>query len=231
MKQRLTTQDVAMAPKEVAEVLGVKVQFVMRLLRAGKLKGGKMGKFWRVYPSAVKTYMDQCMEPSNGRSEASEGTLNKMKYNAGLRSMAMAPEGFKKLDTDIKRLKGEIQIRNQLERVPKIAKLKSTVEAKEEKKRQMQNMPDRLNGLSDSAYPGMRELADEDPDDLEHRFTREAQDSVEGDFRGESTYDRDEKPFSTGRFAVKAEPAERAKTSDAKEAAWRVMKADSESES
>jgi len=48
MNPKLTTQDVAMAPQEVAEVLGVKVQFVMRLLRAGKLKGGKMGKFWRV---------------------------------------------------------------------------------------------------------------------------------------------------------------------------------------
>jgi excisionase family DNA binding protein len=229
MKERLTLQDVAMAPKEVAEVLGVKVQFVMRLLRAGNLKGGKMGKFWRVYPSAVNAYMNQCIEAGNGRSEASEGTLNKMKYNAGLKSMAMAPKSFERLDTDIKRLKGEIQIRNQLARVPKIARLKSTVEVKEEKSRQMQNMPDLLNNLSELAYPGMRALADEDPDDLEQRFTREAQDSLEGSFQGEESHHYDEMPFSAGPFAAKAGYAERVKKPDLKETAWKVMKADSDS--
>ena len=229
MNPKLSIQDVAMAPKEVAEVLGVKVQFVMRLLRAGKLKGGKMGKFWRVYPSAVQAYVDQCMEAGNGRSKASEGTLNKMKYNAGLKRMTMAPKSFERLDTDIKRLKGEIQIRNQLARVPKIARLKSTVEAKEEKRRQIDGMPDLLNNLSELAYPGMRELADEDPDDLEDQFTREAQDSVEGSFQGEVPDHADEMPFSAGPFAAKAEYGEHAKESESKEAAWRVMKADSDS--
>ena len=226
MKERLTTQDVAMAPQEVAEVLGVKVQFVMRLLRAGNLKGGKMGKFWRVYPSAVKAYMDHCMEAANGRPEASDDTLNRMRYNAGLKSMAMAPKSFERLDTDIKRLKGEIQIRNQLARVPKIAKLKSTVEAKEEKSRQMENMPDLLNNLSELAYPGMRELADEDPDDLEKRFVRDAQDSEDGSSQGQESHYADEIPFSAGPFAAKAEYAECAKEPETKEAAWKVMKAD-----
>ena len=229
MNPKLKTQDVAMAPEEVAEVLGVKVQFVMQLLRAGKLKGGKMGKFWRVYPSAVKAYMDQCMEAGNGGSEASDGTLNKMRYNAGLKSMAMAPKSFEKLNSDIKRLKGEIQIRNQLARVTKIAKLKSTVEAKEEKRRQMENMPDLLNNLSELAYPGMRELADEDPDDLEKQFTREAQDSEEDTFQGKKSHHSDEIPFSAGPFAAKAEYAERAKKPASKAAAWKVMKADSDS--
>ena len=229
MKELLKMQDVAMAPKEVAEVLGVKVQFVMRLLRSGRLKGGKMGKFWRVYPSAVKAYMDQCMEAGNGRSETSEGTLNKMKYNAGLKSLAMAPRSFEKLETDIKRLKGEIKIRNQLARVPKIAKLKSTVEVKEEKRRQIENMPDLLNNLSELAYPGMRELTDEDPDELEEQFTREAQDSEEDTFQGKKSHHSDEIPFSAGPFAAKAEYAERAKKPASKAAAWKVMKADSDS--
>jgi excisionase family DNA binding protein len=228
MNANLTTQDVAMAPQEVAEVLGVKIQFVMRLLRAGTLKGGKMGKFWRIYPSVVKAYMDQCMEAGNSRSEASEDTVNKIKYNAGLKSMALAPKGFEKLNTDIHRLKGEIEIRNQLARVPKIAKLKATVEAKEDKRRQMENMPGLLNHLSELAYPGMRELAEEDPDALEERFTRETHNSVDDSFQTEG-FHQGAAGCAAGSVAAEEEYAERVKPADLEELSWKIMKADSDS--
>lgn len=45
-----------LSPGEVASRLGVHVQTVLKLLRAGDLRGYKVGKVWRVEPAAIGVY-------------------------------------------------------------------------------------------------------------------------------------------------------------------------------
>jgi len=60
--------------------------------------------------------------------------------------------------------------------VPKIAKLKSVVETREAKKQTLETIPERLNQLSETAYPGMMALAEEDPEAIEAHFVAETND-------------------------------------------------------
>ena len=138
------------------------------------------------------------------------------------RSMDMAPQSFEKLNSDIDRLKGEIQIRNQLARIPKIAMLKSTVEQREEKRQKLEELPAQLDNISDEAYPGIKELVDEDPDDLEAMFAGEVR-----------------KPAAVKRRMMKKLPMPHGTFSDdeaypsaekqADERSWRVMKGEDDS--
>jgi excisionase family DNA binding protein len=47
------------SPKQVAEPLGVKERVILDLLRSGKLRGVKIGKFWRIPESALRAYMSR----------------------------------------------------------------------------------------------------------------------------------------------------------------------------
>jgi excisionase family DNA binding protein len=46
-------------PEEVAELLSVTPKTVKDWLRAGKLKGSKLGKLWRVQDSDIQRFMDE----------------------------------------------------------------------------------------------------------------------------------------------------------------------------
>ena len=46
-------------PEEVAELLSVTPKTVKDWLRAGKLKGSKLGKLWRVQDSDIQRFMEE----------------------------------------------------------------------------------------------------------------------------------------------------------------------------
>jgi len=46
-------EDRLLSPEEVADILGVHIETVRRLLRSGKIRGKKFGKFWRIKESEI----------------------------------------------------------------------------------------------------------------------------------------------------------------------------------
>ncbi len=48
-----------LTPEEVAEILAISVFTVKDYLRAGKITGVKIGKKWRVSPSALQEFIDE----------------------------------------------------------------------------------------------------------------------------------------------------------------------------
>lgn len=51
--------EVRLSPQEVATIWGVDYQTVNRLLKAGKLKGFKVGNKWRISPEAMRSYEEE----------------------------------------------------------------------------------------------------------------------------------------------------------------------------
>lgn len=48
-----------LTPDDVAEALQVSVEQVWRLLKSGKLKGVKIGKYWRITQGALVAFMEE----------------------------------------------------------------------------------------------------------------------------------------------------------------------------
>jgi acetyl-CoA synthetase len=46
-------------PHEVAMALKIKVRTVMELLRTGRLRGGKVGRLWRVRESDLQAFIEK----------------------------------------------------------------------------------------------------------------------------------------------------------------------------
>jgi len=44
---------------QVAEILQMPVETIYKHLRAGKLKGAKLGKHWRISDEKLKEYLDE----------------------------------------------------------------------------------------------------------------------------------------------------------------------------
>ncbi len=165
-------------PTDVAKGTGLKRAYVMDLIRKKKLIAGRVGKFYLITQSSLKAFLANCQENGTGKNAISEGRMAKLRFNAGLRVIANGPEQIECFDTDIQDLKGTIPECDPIVRVPKIAKLKSVVETREAKKQKLENMPALLNQLSETAYPGMMELAEADPDALEVQFIDEANEAL-----------------------------------------------------
>lgn len=49
-------------PEEVAEYLGVSRRAVMNWLRAGRIRGVKVGRFWRVRPEDLEAFLEKSSE-------------------------------------------------------------------------------------------------------------------------------------------------------------------------
>ncbi len=160
--------------EQVADRLGLSEAGVKRLLKEEKLKGFKIGKFWRTTSGNLNQFIADCQRAGNGVVQVGAEMRAKLRYNAVLRGKEAAPKAIDSLNADIDRVKQEIQVRDQLGRVPKISQLKSAVKSREEKQQRLEELPGILEDLSENAYPGMRALADEDPETLEALFTGEA---------------------------------------------------------
>ena len=211
-----------LTPEEVAKTLDLKKSHVIRLLRNGELKGFRINKFWRITRDSLDSYISNLSQKGQGKAGLSRDTLNKIRYHASLKSKDATPNGIDKLTDDIAKLKSEIQSRDRFGKIPRINKLKSNVEQREEKRQRLDELPAQLDDLSDEAYPGIKELVDEDPDDLEAMFAGKVQ-----------------KPAAEKRRMMRNLPVPRDTFSDdeaypaaedqADERPWRVMKGEDDS--
>jgi excisionase family DNA binding protein len=61
------TPEPVYTPEQVAEHLQVSLRTVMDYLRAGKLKGFKVGRLWRIKASDLQAFMEDA--PQNGVTE------------------------------------------------------------------------------------------------------------------------------------------------------------------
>ena len=81
-------------------------------------------------------------------------------------------------------MKAAFHTEDQLKRVAIAAKLKKQVTEREVKRMRLDEIPQMLNALADSAYPGMRELINEDPEALETLFAAEVNSGAEPEPEG-----------------------------------------------
>ena len=178
MESTAQKHEVILKPNDVAEELGVKVGSVMRLLRAGTLKGFKVGgKSWRTTKAALDEYTNTSIENGNGKGrKMSDVTKNRIRYHAKLKSKESTPKAIQMMTDRILKIKQDLAALNDSDKkVPVVAKYKSTISAKVANMEKMGAITEELGELADQAYPGIRDLVDEDPDALEEIFTQEAQ--------------------------------------------------------
>ena len=211
-----------LTPEEVAEMLGLSESHVKRLLRDGELKGFRINKFWRITSESLDSYISKLIQKGPGKTGLNEDAINRIRFRAALKSMAATPNGIKKLEEDIERLKSEYRAQDRFDRMPTANKLKSNVEQRDEKRQKLEELPAQLDDLSDKAYAEVKDLVDEDPDDLEAMFARKVR-----------------KPAAVSRRKLNKLPVTRGTFSDdeaypavedqADEEPWRVMKGEDDS--
>ncbi len=163
------------SPEKLAEIMEVRKPFVMRLLREGKLKGFKMGKFWRISDENLQAFLATMNENGNGKKRMTADTKNKMRFHASLKSQKSLPDSFMRVEETILQLKDRLQEQTGYEKIATIAKLQSAVMLREELKEKLSSMDATLNAIGSKAYPELMDLADKDADTLEELFVKEAQ--------------------------------------------------------
>jgi len=139
------------SPEEIADFLRVKRSYVMREIRKDNLKAIPMGKKRLIPQSSLYAFLADREKNSNDNEAISEETLAKLRFNAGLRVQANGPQQIERFDADAQDLKEKIPGFDSLARVPKIAKLKSVVHAREDKRQKLDSIPAVLNDLSETA--------------------------------------------------------------------------------
>ena len=165
---------VILSPSKVAEILEVKESFVKQLLREGKLKGFKMGKFWRITEAELNAYYVNCSKNGNGTSRVSEDTRNKIRFHVSLRSQDKTINKVGSMEEDIEKIKRDVRAQYGYKKVASIIKLKSNVVTREDKQRKLDTMDDYLGDLVSKTYPDIIDLTEKDPDTLEELFKEAA---------------------------------------------------------
>lgn len=162
------------SPKSVAEILEVKESFIKRQLREGNLKGFKLGKFWRIPKAALDEYCQSCTGNGNGNGngKVAEETRNKIQFHAALRSQDAIPGSLEATEANIEEIKARLAVEQGFKKIAYMAKLRTAVKAREEKKQRLNSMADDLNVRVEKAYPGLSVLIDQDPDALEEYFAQ-----------------------------------------------------------
>jgi len=155
------------SPKKVAEVLEVKESFVKRQLRAGTLKGVRMGKFWRVPEENIGTYLKVAGENGNGKGKMTRQTRNKIKFHACLKSQDSAPNTIQNLLKEIREVKEKLQDKKGARRIPLIAKWFELTKRVSGKRHSIDSIDAQIQDLAFMAYPDAAGLADKDVDVLE----------------------------------------------------------------
>lgn len=159
------------SPAKVAEILEVKETFVKRLLRDGKLKGFKLGKFWRISNSSLDEYCQTCSGNGNGKTRVSQETKKKFQFHAALRSQESIPDSMEIIEQEISDAKEKIRAEVGYKKVVSMARLKRAVMLRHAKQQKLETMDEYLGNLAYEAYPDENGLIDErDPDVLEKIF-------------------------------------------------------------
>ena len=155
------------SPKKVAEVLEVKESFVKRQLRAGTLKGVRIGKFWRVPEESLGAYLKVIGENGNGKAKMTGQTKNKIKFHACLKSQDSAPKTIHNLSKEIEEVKEKLREEKGPRRIPLIAKLFALTKEVSGKQRSIGTIDAQIQNLAFTAYPDAAGLANEDVEALE----------------------------------------------------------------
>jgi len=160
-------------PEKVAEILGVKESFVKRQIREGNLKGFKVGsKFWRISKASLDEYCQTCSSNEDNNGHVREETKNKIQFHAALRSQDAIPGSLEAMEQSINNIKAQMNNAEGYKKVAMIAKLKSAVDEREEKKQRLNGIADELKARVEKAYPDLIALVDQDPNALEAYFAQ-----------------------------------------------------------
>jgi excisionase family DNA binding protein len=163
------------SPKTVAELLEVKESFIKRQLRAGTLKGVRIGKFWRIPEENLGAYLKIVAQNGNGKGRMSGQTKNKIKFHACLKSQDSAPKTIQNLLEEIKEVKERLQEEKGPRRIPLIAKWFALTKQVSGKRRGIDSIDAQIQDLAFAAYPDAAGLADKDVDALETLFKEAAE--------------------------------------------------------
>jgi len=159
------------SPAKVAEILEVKETFVKRLLRDGKLKGFKLGKFWRISKASLDEYCQTCSGNGTGKTGVRQNTKKKFQFHAALRSQNRIPDSMEMIEKEIRDAKEQIRSEVGYKKVASIARLKTAVMLRHAKQQKLETMDEYLGKLASEAYPEVNGLIDEqNPDALEQMF-------------------------------------------------------------
>jgi excisionase family DNA binding protein len=175
MKTPMLDNIKVLSPQEVAEQLGHKVPFIKRLLRTGELKGFKTGKFWRTTQSDVDAYIKNCVEAGNTKNLIGKETMAKFQFHGGLRTKKSAPVMVERMEAKIQEIMLTLPEEDEHSKIPAIAKLKALIKTNADKRKQVDSIPGLLEQLADEAYPGIRQLINEDPGALVAMFLSDAE--------------------------------------------------------
>jgi len=174
-KRHETENIVIYSPSKVAEILEVKETFVKRLLRDRKLKGFKMGRYWRISQSSLEEYFFACNANGNGKKRVSKETIKKFEFHAALRSQNNIPGSMEMIEEEIRAAKGEIRSEVGYRKIASISRLRRAVMLRYGKQQKLETMENNLGNLASEAYPDVTGLIDErNPDVLEQIFEKAA---------------------------------------------------------
>ena len=158
------------SPQRVADMLDVKVSFVNREIREGRLKGFKVGKSWRVTNEALEEYFAKQTENGNGKRKVKAATKDKIRFHANVRRLGELPGAVEEMAKQIDLIKVELPEKESYGKLAAIIKMKKFIDGKAEKEEKLANKGQHLDELVDRAYPGMRDLLEMEPDELEAYF-------------------------------------------------------------
>lgn len=159
-------------PQEIADLLNVKVSFVNRELREGKMTGFKVGKSWRITQDAFNDYCNNRIHSTDGKRSVKESTKAKIRFHANVRHMKDLPDAVETMTKNINKMKGELPGLDTYEKLSALMKMKALVQTKAEKEQRLVNKDEHLGTLANKAFPGMTDLLNMDPDEAEEYFLR-----------------------------------------------------------
>jgi excisionase family DNA binding protein len=168
-----------MTTDEAAERLGVKDAYIKRMCRENKIRASKLGKFWRITEPALAEYIEDMTR--NGKPAGlKKETKDRIVFHAKLRSQNMTPNSIDNLNEKIARLKADLdEEENKMKKIALIHKFRTLVEKREIKQTNFKNIPKTLETLADQAFPDIKDLVNEDPDNLEKIFSGHVEDEPE----------------------------------------------------
>jgi excisionase family DNA binding protein len=155
--------------EEAADRLGVTKSYIKRMCRDQKIRAFKVGKFWRMTEPSLSEFVDD-LNVNSHKTKLSQDVQNKLRFHSMIRILDAAPEKIERLNNTIGQVKETFRNENNIKRIALASKLKNLVVDRETKKQMVKEIPEAIDELADVAYPGMKEIVNENPDEIESFF-------------------------------------------------------------
>ena len=161
--------------EEAADRFGVKESYIKRMCREQKIEAFKVGKFWRMTESSLGDFIND-LTVNREKTELRQDIQDKLRFHSMIRSLEAAPKSIERLNDTIDQVKETFQKEDKIKRIVLASKLKNLVGDRETKKQMVKEIPNALDEMAEVAYPGMKEVINEDADTLEWYFLGEIND-------------------------------------------------------